>query len=148
MQERLIHRINSSTGAHAISIGVGSPLWPTEGIDKHDSHAGRFETSLDLCLFPELVQLDKAEKPVIQFPEELEKIKLLSEEHPELNRIWDGSMFLPVESGKGTAVHEVSSNGVISFSDPKDASVEYGQPYVDSIVKSVTSLIEAWRMVE
>ena len=148
VQERLIHRVNSSTSASAISIGVGSPLWPTEGIDYFDWHAGKFETSLDLCLFPDLVQLDKAEKPVIHFSDELEEMKLLSEEYPELTRIWDSSMFLPVESGKGTAVHEISSNGVISFSDPKDASTEYGQPYVDSIVNSAVALIKAWKLVE
>jgi creatinine amidohydrolase len=148
VQENLIHRVNSNTGAYAISIGVGSPIWPTYGIDYFDWHAGRFETSLDLCLFPELVQLDKAEKPVIHFSEELNELKLLSEEYPELDRIWDGSMFLPVESGKGTAVHEVSSNGVISFSDPKDAATEYGQPYVDSIVNNAASLIQAWKMLD
>ena len=148
VQEKLIHRVNSNTAAHATSIGVGSPLWPREGIDYFDSHAGRFETSLDLCLFPDLVQFDKAEKPLIKFPEELEKMKSLAEEHPELYRIWEGSFFLPVESGKGTAVHEISSNGVISFSDPGDASTEYGQPYVDSIVSSATALIRAWKMVE
>lgn len=148
VQEKLIHRVNSNTAAYATSIGVGSPLWPTEGIDYFDWHAGRFETSLDLCLFPDLVQFDKAEMPVIQFPEELEEMKLLAEEQPELYRIWDGSMFLPVESGKGTAVHEISSNGVISFSDPRDATPEYGQPYVDSIVNSATELIKAWKLLD
>jgi creatinine amidohydrolase len=148
VQEKLIHRVNSNTVAYATSIGVGSPLWPTDGKDYFDWHAGRFETSLDLCLFPDLVQLDKAEKPVIRFTEELEEMKLLAEEYPELIRIWDGSMFLPAESGKGTAVHEISSNGVISFSDPRDASTEYGQPYVDSIVNSAAALIKAWKMLD
>lgn len=149
VQEKLIHRIAQTTKANAISIGFGSPFWPTHGIDYFDWHAGKFETSLDLCLFPELVQMDKAEKPNIQFADETEKIKLLSEEYPELNRIWEGSMlFVPGETGKGGALHEFSSNGVVSFSDPKDASIEYGRPYVDSIVNSAVALIKAWKLAE
>jgi len=148
VQENLVHRVNSTTSANAVSIGVGSPIWPTEGIDYFDWHAGKFETSLDLCLFPDLVQLEKAEKPIIHFTEEMEKMKLLSEDYPELNRIWEGSMFLPKESGKGTAVHEVSSNGVISLNDPKDASIEYGKPFLNDIVKNAVALINAWKLVE
>jgi creatinine amidohydrolase len=149
VQEKLIHRINSTTGANAVSLGHGSPIWPTKRIDYFDWHAGKFETSLDLCLFPELVQIEKAEKPIIHFTEEIEKIKLLSEDYPELNRIWEGSMiFLPEETGKGSAVHEISSNGVISFNDPKDASTEYGKPFVDDIVNSAVALIKAWKLVE
>lgn len=149
VQDNLIHRVNQTTVADAISIGVGSSLWPSEGVDFLDWHAGKFETSIDLCLFPELVQMDKAEKPIIQFAEETEKIKLLSEEYPELNRIWDGARLgVPEETGKGGALHEFSSNGVISLSDPKDASTEYGKPYVDDIVDRAVALIEAWKLIE
>ena len=31
-------------------------------------------------------------------------------------------IFVPEETGKGDAIHEVSNNGVLSFNDPKDAS--------------------------
>ena len=149
VQEKLIHRVNSNTGADAVSIGVGSPLWPTEGVEYFDWHAGKFETSLDLCLFPDLVQLDKAEKPIIHFSEETERMKLLAEDYPELNRIWEETkLFLPEENGKGAAVHEISSNGVISYNDPKDASTEYGMPYVDSIVNSAAALIKAWKLAD
>lgn len=149
VQENLIHRINSTTAATAVSIGVGSPLWPTTGIDSLDWHAGKFETSLDLCLFPDLVQLDKAEKPVITFPESVNRMISLSEEYPDLNRIWDGSMvFLPEETGKATAVRDMTSNGVISLNDPKDASTDYGQPFVEEIVDRSVALIKAWRLAD
>jgi len=149
VQENLLHRINSSTGANAISIGVGSPFWPTKGIDYFDWHAGKFETSLDLCLFPDLVQIENAEKPIIKFPEKIEKIRLHSEDYPDLNRVWEESMiFLPEESGKGTAVHAISSNGVLSFNDPRDASAEYGKPFLDDMVSSAVTLIEAWKLVK
>ena len=148
VQANLIHRISSTTGASAVSIGVGSPLWPTEGIDFFDWHSGKFETSLDLCLFPELVQMENAEKPIIHFPEELDKMKLLSEDYPELNQIWEGSMFWPVETGKETSIREISSNGVLSFNDPKEASTDYGKPFIDQIVNGAVALINAWKMVE
>ena len=124
-------------------------MWPTEGVEYFDWHAGKFETSLDLFLFPDLVQLDKAEKPIIHFSEETERMKLLAEDYPELNRIWEETkLFLPEENGKGAAVHEISSNGVISYNDPKDASTEYGMPYVDSIVNSAAALIKAWKLAD
>jgi creatinine amidohydrolase len=147
IQENLIHRIAQTTGVNAVSIGYGSTLWPTSGIDNYDWHAGKFETSLDLCLFPDLVQMDKAEKPTIRFPDETEKIRSLSADNSELKRIWEWSMiFVPEKTGKGGSVHEMSSNGVMSFNDPKDASIAYGQQYVDEIIKNAVNLIEAWKL--
>lgn len=146
IQENLIHRIAHSTGTNAVAIGVGSALWPTEGIDDYDFHSGKFETSLDLCMFPDLVQLDKAEKPIIYSTPEAEELKSLSDNHPELKPILESMLFLPEETGKGGATHQISSNGVYSYNDPKDASVEYGQQFVDEIVNNAVELIEAWRM--
>lgn len=146
IQDNLIHRIGHTTGATAISIGVGSPLWPTKGIEDYDWHAGKFETSLDLCLFPDLVRLDKAEKPIIYSTPEVEELKSHSDIHPELIAIWESMLFLPEETGKGSATRQITSNGVYSFNDPKDASVEYGQLYVDEIVNNAVDLIEAWKM--
>jgi creatinine amidohydrolase len=146
VQDNLIHRIGHTTGAIAISIGVGSPLWPPKGIENYDWHAGKFETSLDLCLFPDLVQLDKAEKPIMYSTPELEELKSLSDNHPELKPIWESMLFLPEETGKGSATHQMTSNGVYSYNDPKDASVEYGQQFVDEIVNKAVDLIEAWKM--
>lgn len=149
IQENLIHRIAQTTGANAVSIGYGSTLWPTKGIDNFDWHAGKFETALDLCLFPELVQMDKAEKPTIRLTEETEKIRSLSADNSELKRIWEGSMvFVPEKTGKGGSVHEMSSNGVVSFNDPKDASVAYGQKYIDEIIQNAVALIEAWKLAK
>ena len=55
-------------------------------------------------------------------------------------------LFLPEETGKGSATHQMTSNGVYSYNDPKDASVEYGQQLVDEIVNNAVDLIEAWKM--
>ena len=146
VQTNLIHRIAHTTGANAVAIGVGSALWPTEGKDDYDFHAGKFETSVDLCMFPELVQMDKAEKPIIYSTPEAEELKSLSDNHPELKPIWQSMLFLPEETRKGGATHQISSNGVYSYNDPKDASAEYGQQFVDEIVNNAVDLIEAWKM--
>ena len=112
VQEDLIYRVNQTTSAYAVSIGGGSPLWPANAHENFDAHAGKFETSLDLCLFPDLVQMDKAEKPTIRFTTETEKMRSLSDDNSELERIWEWSMiFVPEETGKGGATHEMSSNG-------------------------------------
>jgi len=146
IQTNLIHRIAHTTGAIAISIGVGSPLWPTKGLENYDWHAGKSETSLNLVMFPDLVQLDKAEKPIIYSTPEVEELKSLSDNHPELKPILESMLFLPEETGKGSATNQMTSNGVYSYNDPKDASVEYGQQLVDEIVNNAVDLIEAWKM--
>jgi creatinine amidohydrolase len=149
IQNKLIYRIDMTTGANAVSIGYGSPFWPTEGIDYFDWHAGKFETSLSLCLFPNLVKMDKAEKPVIKFSPEVEKMMALSKEYPELTRILEWSMiFAPEETGKKSASHEVSSNGVWSYNDPKDANKQYGEKYINEMVEKAVNLIEAWKLLK
>jgi creatinine amidohydrolase len=149
IQENVIHRIDQTTTTNAVSIGWDSPLAPSQGIDDFDWHSGKFETSLDLCLFPELVRMDKAEKPTIKFTEFSEKMKSLSVDNPDLKRVWEWSMlFVPKETGKGGSVHEISSNGVVAFNNPKDATIEYGQPFIDEMVKKAVNLIEAWKLAK
>ncbi len=149
IQDSLIHRVSRTMEVSVISIGVGSALWPTSLHDKYDWHAGKIETSLDLCLFPELVQMDKAKKPVIQLKPEVEKLKSLSNNNPKLSPIWESSLlFVPEETNKGGATHEISNNGIFTYNDPKEASVEIGQEFIDVIVNNVVDLIEAWKMIE
>ncbi len=69
------------------------------------------------------------------------------EDYPDV-KIWEASLFWPEETGKGTSIREVSSNGVLSFNDPKDASTEYGKPFLDDMVSSAVNLIEAWKLVK
>jgi creatinine amidohydrolase len=148
-QGNLINRIAQKTSANGLAVGEGSTLTPPVGIDSCDWHAGKHETSIALCLFPDLVHLDKTEKPIIKFTDETQNLITLSQKYPDLAQIWEWSMtFVPSETGKGGAVHEMSSNGSFTFNDPKEATKEYGQPFVDEMVKKVASIIEAWKLAK
>ncbi|MEE9390502.1 MAG: creatininase family protein, partial [Candidatus Aminicenantaceae bacterium] len=69
IQQRIIHRINHKTEAIATSIGHGSPIQESgeEEEEFFDWHAGVNETSIMLYLKPELVKMERAEKPDIRF---------------------------------------------------------------------------------
>lgn len=149
IQENLIDRIAQKTSAIGLAISEGSKLTSSLETDSCDWHAGKKETSTALCLFPDLVHMDKAEKPIIKISEETQKIITLSQKYPDLAQIWVWSMtFVPEKTGKGGAVHEMSSNGVFSFNNPKDATIEYGKPYIDEMVKKAVNLIEAWKLAK
>ena len=60
-----------------------------------------------------------------------------------------GSMLgVPAKTKKGGASHELSSNGVWSFSDPKSATKEMGQQKVEKMVDTAVMFIEAWKQVK
>jgi creatinine amidohydrolase len=145
VQTNLVHRINHTTEAIAIAIGVGHSIWSDDEGEFFDWHAGKAETSVNLYLNPELVRMDRAKKPEIHFTPHMEKLKSLSEESPELVSVWDGLFGVPVETNKGGASHELSSNGIWSFSDPKEATREMGQDYVNKQVERAVAFIEAWK---
>lgn len=148
IQDRLIHRINQTTHAEAIAIGVGSPIQEMDEGEFFDWHAGKDETSTMLYLKPQLVKMERAEKPVITFTPHMEELKQLAEEHPELLEVWDQLFGVPFETKKGGASHELSSNGIWSFSDPKTATAEMGQKNVEELTETAVRFIEAWRLAK
>ena len=148
VQTNLIHRINHETEAVAVAIGVGSPIFESEEGEFFDWHAGKSETSIMLYLEPELVQREKIEQPEIRFTPRMKALRELAEEHPELEYVWRSLFGVPVETGKGGASHELSSNGIWSFSDLGSASAEIGRDSVKKMVDAAVRLINAWKQAE
>jgi creatinine amidohydrolase len=148
VQDKLAHRINHSTEAIAITIGVGSSLQKSDNGEFFDWHAGKKETSIMLYLMPQLVRMDRAEKPDIRFTPQMEELKTLSEKNPELRPIWQGLFGTPSETKKGGASHEISSNGIWSLSDPKSATPEKGRMSVTKAIEKSVKLIEAWKLAK
>ncbi len=148
VQDNLVHRINHTTEAIAITIGVGSPLKKSENGEFFDWHAGKNETSNMLYLMPQLVRMDRAEKPDIRFTPQMEELKKLSEKYPELLLVWDGLFGVPSETKKGGASHELSSNGIWSLSDPKSATEKMGHDNISKIIKKTVKFIEAWKLTK
>ena len=148
IQDEIIHRINQTTPAEAIAIGVGSPIQEMDEGEFFDWHAGKNETSTMLYLKPHLVKMERAEKPVITFTPQMEELKQLAEEHPELLGVWDSLFGVTSETKKGGASHELSSNGIWSFSDPKTATTEKGQKNVEELTEAAVRFIEAWKLAK
>jgi creatinine amidohydrolase len=151
VQQKVMHRINHTTEAIAVAIGVGSPIQrgSYKGKDEvGDDHAGIGETSLMLYLKPELVKMGRIEMSKVTYNEKLQELWALSRQHPELQMVFNALRGVPVETKKGGASHELYSNGIWSFSDPKKATKERGEKQVKGMVSYAVKFIEAWRLAK
>jgi creatinine amidohydrolase len=143
-QQIVIQRINQETEAIAVAIGVGGPLEGGEDEMLMDWHAGVGETSLVLYLEPQLVHMDRAEKPVMHFTPQMEKLAELAKKNPDIKVAWDSLYGVPADTRKGGSSGELSSNGVWSSGDPKTATPEKGQKIVQETVDRIVKFIAAW----
>lgn len=145
VQNRVIHRINHTTEGIAVAIGHGSPIQKEEEEEFFDWHGGLDETSIMLYLKPELVKMERAQKPEIHFTSKMSELRMLAQENPDLMVVWNSLLGVPVETKKGGASHELSSNGVWSFSDPKKATREQGEKSVKRMVDQAVKFIKTWK---
>ena len=151
VQQKVMHRINHTTEAIAVAIGVGSSIQrgSYQGEDEvGDDHAGIGETSLMLYLKPELVKMERIEMSKVTYNEKLQELWALSRQYPELQMVFNALRGVPVETKKGGASHEMYSNGIWSFSDPKKATKERGEKQVRGMVSYAVKFIEAWKLVK
>jgi len=151
VQSKVIHRINHTTEAIAVAIGHGSPIQKGryQGKDEvGDEHAGIGETSLMLYLKPELVKIERAERPKAIYSEKLQALWMLSQKYPDLLMVFNSLRGVPVETKKGGASHELYSNGIWSFSDPKKATKQRGEKQVKGMADYAVKFIEAWKKVK
>ncbi|OGD19723.1 MAG: hypothetical protein A2Y69_06805 [Candidatus Aminicenantes bacterium RBG_13_59_9] len=150
VQSNIVHRINHATAATAIAIGHGSALQKEADADEDffDWHAGKSETSIMLYLRPDLVRMDRAEKPDIRFTARMKKLREAAKTNPDLEEAWSSLFGVPLETKKGGASHELSTNGVWSLNSPKEATAEIGQKTVEAMVEKAVRFINAWREAE
>jgi len=148
VQDKMVHRVNQTTQAIAVAIGYGSPLQEMEEGEFFDWHAGKGETSTMLYLYPHLVRMERAEQPEITFSPQMEELKQLAEENPELLEVWDSLFGVTSDAKKGGASHELSNNGIWSFSDPKAATKGIGQKHVEELTENAVRFIEAWKLAK
>jgi creatinine amidohydrolase len=146
VQEMVIHRINHQTPAKAVPIGIGAPYMEGgEEAAPFDYHAGIGETSIMLYLRPDLVDMTKAVKPEITLPPDMEKLARLQETDPGLRAVANVSLGVPEETGKKGASHEISSNGIWSYGDPRKATRDLGKKQVERAVAGAVAFIKAWQ---
>ena len=150
MENKVIHRINHTTEATAVAIGIGASFQPEaekiEGVFA-DEHAGIGETSIMLYLRPELVKMERAEKPELHMTPRMRELFLRSQKNPELFVVFNSLRAVPEETKKGGASHELSSNGIWSTGDPKTSTRERGERNIKKMVDSAVKFIEAWKQV-
>jgi len=151
VEAKVINRINQNTTALAVAIGIGSPVqkkrYQIQGV-KDDNHAGVNETSAMLYLKPQLVRMERAEKPVMKFSAKVKRIIELSKINPDLLMVISALQAVPAETGKGGASHEISSNGIWSSSDPKISTKEFGLKIISLMVNNAVKFINVWKLAK
>ncbi|MBM4161104.1 MAG: creatininase family protein [Ignavibacteria bacterium] len=150
-ERNVIHRINHTTEAVAVPVGIGAPF--QGGVDRvpgvdFDEHAGVSETSLMLYLEPNLVKMERAEKPVLNFSPKLLEIQELAAKNRALGALLGAYLAVPKETRKGGASDEISSNGIWSTGDPKTANRELGESFASKYAENAVKFIEAWKKVK
>lgn len=150
VENKVIHRINHTTEAIAVSIGIGSPIQKGGGEDDvfFDNHAGLSETSWMLYVRPDLVNMERAQKAEITFTPRQKALLEAGRKNPDLMMVWSTLFGVPVETKKGGASHEISSNGIWSFEDPALATQERGEKAAESMADYAVKFIEAWKTVK
>ncbi len=141
----VIQKINQTTPATAVFLN--DLALPEEEDSEppipYDWHAGEGETSYMLYMTPSLVDMSRAEKPVLTFPPIVNKIQESGERNLELVQ-W-ANLFRPKASGKKASSREMSNIGVFTSGDPNNATVERGRKRTERTVQAAVDFIEAWR---
>jgi creatinine amidohydrolase len=144
----VINRINNTTVASAVDLGeIELPqVQSTFPEPAMDFHAGVGETSWMLYLTPQLVDMEKAENPILTPP-------AAAQEAMETMTGANGSLvafthlFRPERSGKGAASHQISSNGVFTTGDLAQSSAAQGKFRFDTLVEGAVRFIEEWKRI-
>lgn len=150
VESKVIHRINHTTEAYAVAIGAGASFqtYSDDIPGVYDTHAGINETSIMLYLKPELVKMERAEKPKFKASPKIQEIIDLGRTDPELYTLLSTVQGVPEETKKEGASHELSNNGIWSTGDPKRATRERGEKTVSAMITSAVKFIEAWKKTE
>lgn len=134
----LAYRITRETPASAMVFGIAElrKIYLTANIDKLDIHAGIGETSSMLFQQPELVHADRLERPRMTLDAWRERL---------LTQVRGDPALLRYVTLKLPPVHEISSNGCITYGDPADGTVERGKQLFDAYVEAMVEFIRAWQ---
>jgi creatinine amidohydrolase len=150
VESKVIHRINHTTEAYAVAIGAGASFqtYSDDIPGVYDTHAGINETSIMLYLKPDLVKMERAEKPKFKASPKIQEIIDLGRKNPEMYALLSTVQGVPEETKKGGASHELSNNGIWSTGDPKRATRERGEKTVNAMVTNAVRFIEAWKKIK
>ena len=150
-------RLNQETPAVAVNLadGVTAMRDPPDGRQStsnqpvpFDRHGGVGETSGALYLFPTLVQMDKAERATLSVPPALSSLPpLVATGDRAATLVFLAEALKPKATGKGTSTAEMSTTGVWSERDPREATAEQGKRETDAFVEAAVRFIERWKQL-
>jgi len=134
----LAYRITRETEATSLLFGIAElrKIYLTAEIDKLDIHAGIGETSSMLYQQPQLVRSERLEQPKMALDPWREALLRQVRDDPSLLRYI--TLGLP-------PVHEISSNGCITYGDPHKGTAARGRELFDAYVAAMAEFVEAWR---
>ena len=152
----VVDRINQETAAIAVDLGDGvetmdtrapsSAMQPRE--PAFDRHGGVGETSRALYLFPSLVPLEKAEKATLTLTPSLQQLMpLVKAGDATALFVFLAEGLKPKETGKGTSAAQMSSTGVWSERDPREATAEQGRRGTTRFVDLAVRFIDRWKQL-
>ena len=142
-------RINHETAGIAVELGEAARPFMTPRTSTaarvFDRHGGVGETSSSLYLIPGLVDLDKAIPAELSMPEHLEAMvpQILAGDETA-QRVFLAEALKADVTGKGTSARDMSTTGVWSERDPKEATVERGREAAERFVAAAVAFIERW----
>jgi creatinine amidohydrolase len=145
----IVDRINQETAGIAVDLGAAaSPFLEGTSVPRptvFDRHGGVGETSRSLYLIPSLVNLDSARTATLTLPEHLQRMvpDVVAGDETAL-RVFLAEGLKAEETGKGTASHEMSTTGVWSVRDPREATTDQGRLMTEDFVQAAVRFIERW----
>ena len=149
----IVDRINQETAGIAVDLGSAvGPFRDRERLARipdpglFDRHAGVSETSRALYLMPDLVNLEAAVPAELTLPSHMEDmLPAVIAGDPTALKVFLAEGLKAEETGKGTSAREMSTTGVWSVRDPKEASLEDGRVATEVFVDAAVQFIERWK---
>lgn len=149
----IVDRINQETPG--IAVDLNSAVGPFRDRDRlsgvpdpglFDRHGGVSETSRALYLMPDLVQLEAAVPAELTLPDHMqEMLPQVIAGDPTALKVFLAEGLKAEETGKGTSAREMSTTGVWSVRDPKEASLDRGRIETEVFVDAAVAFIERWK---
>ena len=149
----IIDRINQETQGIAVELNDAADPFirapHRDGPRMFDRHAGVGETSQGLYLFPTLMNMNKAGKNELTFPDHLQKMlpKVIAGDDAATD-VFLAETLKPKDTGKHTSTREMSKTGVWSERDTRDSSVERGREDSEAFVDASVEFIEQWKALK
>ena len=149
-------RLNQETAAVAVNLADGVSAMGDAPVRQStsnlpvpfDRHGGVAETSGALYLFPTLVQMDKAERATLSVPPALSSLPpLVATGDRAATLVFLAEALKPKATGKGTSTAEMSTTGVWSERDPREATAEQGRQATEAFVDAAVRFINRWKQL-